>query len=60
MVVMLGEVLGELVVGMVATVHEPPHDTGVDQHGQAAIGRALRQRRVGAQDLGERHRTVCV
>ena len=41
---MFGQVLVELVSGVVATVHEPPHDPGVDEHGQAAVGRTLRQR----------------
>ena len=43
MVVMLGEVFGQLEMRMVATMYEPPYDSGCDQYRQAAICRTLCQ-----------------
>ena len=49
---MLGQVLGELEVGVLIAGHDPVHHAGADQLGQVAVGGALGQRNIRAEDLG--------
>ena len=37
-------------MGVVAAVHEPPHDAGLDEHGEAAVGAALGEPAVGRRE----------
>ena len=42
---MFGEFLGQLVVRVVAAVHEPPYDARLLHQRQVPVGRTLRQAR---------------
>ncbi len=57
MVMVPGEFLGEFVVGVVATVHQAPHDSGFLEERQVPVGRTLRQVRGDVQELWQRDRT---
>ena len=57
-VVVLGEVLGELVAGELAAADDAPHDAGFFEQGEVAVSGALRQALVGLQQLRQCQRTV--
>ena len=57
-VVMLGQVLGQLVPAELAGRGHPVDDTGVFEHDQVPVHRALRQRRRDAEDVGQGERTI--
>ena len=52
-VVVLGEVLGQLESGELVGGHEPVHDPATLEHGEVAVGRALGERRVVGEQLGD-------
>ncbi len=56
--VVLGEVLGELVPSMVGRVHQPSHDAHLLHHREIAVGGTLREHRGEFDQLGQRDRTV--
>jgi hypothetical protein len=55
-VVVTGEVLGELEAGVLVARHDPAHDPGPLEDGQVAVGRAEGEVGVRALQLGHRHR----
>src|SRR5664280_146610 len=55
-VVVPGEVLGQLVAPVVVDTGDPAHDTRLDQHRHVPVGARLREGLVGLQDLGDRQR----
>jgi foldase protein PrsA len=55
-VVVLGELLGELVAGDVVGGREAPHDRALLERGEVAVQRALRLARTEVVELGDRHR----
>ena len=54
---MAGEVLGKLVTGEVVG-HEPVHHTGLLEHDEVPVRGALRERRLGVEDLRDRERPI--
>jgi hypothetical protein len=53
-VVMAGEVFGQLEATMIVGAVDPPGRAGIDEGGDVAIGAALGQAGVGLEDLGNR------
>jgi hypothetical protein len=60
MVVVLGEVFGQLEVGVLRTGHDPSDHPGLLERGQVAVGAALGEARPPAQELrqGQRRRRL--
>ena len=58
MVVVAGEILGELVAREIGVGHEPVHDPGLFQHHEVPVGRALGERGLRVEDLGNGERPV--
>ena len=52
-VVVAGQVLGQLEAGELVDGHDAPDHAGLGQHGQGAVGRALGQGGVVLEDLGD-------
>ena len=59
-VVMLGEVLGQLVVGVLGARDDAPHHLGILQGGEVAVGAALGEVGPPVQELRERLRRRCL
>lgn len=57
-VVVLGQVLGELEVAVLVTGGDPVHDPGIDQFCEVAVRAALGQAPVPFEDVGDRQRPV--
>ena len=53
-----GEILGELVAREVGVGHEPVHDPRLLEHHEVPVGRALGELGPGVEDLGDRERPV--
>lgn len=58
MVVVTGQILGELEVAVLVAGDDPVHDAGVDQLGEVAIGAALSEAVGLPQQLGDRQGPV--
>ncbi len=58
--VVLGEILGQLVAGVVVGADDPTNHTGLLEHDQVAVHRALGQRRPPGQDVGDGERLAGV
>ena len=58
MMVVLGELLGQLEAGEVRAGDEAVHDTGAFEDGDAPVGGALRQLPSPLEELGERQRAT--
>ena len=54
--VVLGEVLGELEMRVVGAVHKTPYHAGLLEHGKVAVGGALRKGCVARKKFREGHR----
>ena len=55
-VVVTGEVLGELPACELVGAHDAVHDAGLLEHHEVAVHRALREAATGLEDLGDRQR----
>ncbi len=51
-----GDVFGQLEPGMVGGGDDAMHHPGVFEHGEIAVGRALRQGRLALEQFGDGHR----
>jgi hypothetical protein len=51
MMVVFGEILGELVAGELVECDDPPDHAGALQHREVAVGRALREPRAGLEEF---------
>src|SRR3954466_5456686 len=59
-VMMLGQVLGQLEAGELPSAEHPPNDSGLFEQREVAVGRALGQSVLRIQQLGDAQRpTVC-
>jgi hypothetical protein len=54
-VVLAGQVLGQLEVAVLVGCDDPPHHPGIDELGQVAVGGALRELGSVGEDVGQRH-----
>lgn len=59
MVMMTGEILGQLESTVLISALHPADDTGLGQHREVPVGRALRYASGGVQDLGDGQRPLC-
>ena len=53
MVVVLSQVFGQFVSGVLVAADDPVHDPRLLEQPDVAVGRALRQAAAGADDLGD-------
>lgn len=58
MMVAARQLLGQLEAALVVVAGHPVHDTGLGQHGQRSIRRALGEARAGRENLGHRERSL--
>lgn len=56
--VVLGEILGELVAGELAVAEHAPDDTGLLEQREIAVRRALRESFAGGEELWDRDRSI--